>query len=281
VAASATDAAYQAATPAPLSTRTVWPCATSFFAVSGVTETRVSPETVSRGTPINMDVPPGVLVMAGDVPKVRRRARAQLTQLAGHPLLLPRHLGPHPRDASAAAATSLGAGYDRRMQPRWKPSVTVAAVVERHRDGRSEFLLVEEHTPEGLKLNNPAGHLDPEESPLEAVVREVLEETARVYVPDRLVGVYLSRFQRPATGEDVTFLRFAFGGTAGVRDEGRTLDDGIVRTLWMTVDELRACRARHRSPHVLGCVEDYLAGRRYPLDAITTDATVYRPETKR
>lgn len=167
------------------------------------------------------------------------------------------------------------------MAERWKPSVTVAAIIERRVDGASQFLLVEEHTPEGLKLNNPAGHLDPQESPQQGVVREVLEETACVFTPDRLIGVYLSRFQRPATGEDVTFLRFAFGGTVGEPDPARTLDAGIVRTLWMGLPELRASRARHRSPHVLGCIEDHLAGRRLPLDAITTDATVYAPEIKR
>jgi 8-oxo-dGTP pyrophosphatase MutT (NUDIX family) len=167
------------------------------------------------------------------------------------------------------------------MAARWKPSVTVAAIIERRRaDGASEFLLVEEQTPEGLKLNNPAGHLDPEESPQQAVVREALEETACVFTPDRLVGIYLSRFLRPATGEDVTYLRFAFGGSVGAPEPGRALDDGIVRTLWMTLAELRASRARHRSPHVLACVEDFIAGRRYPLDAITVDASLYTPEIK-
>ena len=169
----------------------------------------------------------------------------------------------------------------RRMSARWKPSVTVAAIIERQRGGASEFLLVEEHTPEGLRLNNPAGHLDPEESPQQGVIREVLEETACVFTPDRLVGVYLSRFQRPASGEDVTFLRFAFGGSVGPADPQRALDAGIVRTLWLTLPALRASRASHRSPHVLGCIEDYLSGRRYPLDAITTDASVYAPEIKR
>lgn len=167
------------------------------------------------------------------------------------------------------------------MADRWKPSVTVAAIIERREGDTSRFLLVEEHTPEGLKINNPAGHLDPEESPQQGVVREVLEETACVFTPDRLVGVYLSRFQRPARGEDVTFVRFAFGGSVGAPDPGRQLDEGIVRTLWMTLPELRESRARHRSPHVLGCVEDYVAGRRYPLDTITTDATVFVPEIKR
>jgi hypothetical protein len=91
----------------------------------------------------------------------------------------------------------------------------------------------------------------------------------------------LSRFQRPATGEDVTFLRFAFGGTVGEPDAARGLDEGIVRTLWMTLPELRASRSRHRSAHVLGCIEDFLRGRRFPLDTITIDATVYVPEIKR
>lgn len=162
------------------------------------------------------------------------------------------------------------------MNERWKPSVTVAAIIER--DGR--FLLVEEHTLEGLRLNNPAGHLDPGESPLQAVVREALEETACVFTPDRLVGVYLSRFQRPATSEDVTYLRFAYGGTVGAADPTRALDDGIVRTLWLTPDELRAGRERHRSPLVLRCIEDWLAGRQHPLDLVSTDATVYAPEIK-
>jgi 8-oxo-dGTP pyrophosphatase MutT (NUDIX family) len=168
------------------------------------------------------------------------------------------------------------------MTERWKPSVTVAAIIERRgSDNESLFLLVEEHTPEGLKINNPAGHLDPEESPQQGVIREVLEETACVFTPDRLVGVYLSRFQRPASGEDVTFVRFAYGGTVGEPDPTRRLDEGIVRTLWMTLPEIRASRARHRSPHVLGCIEDYVAGRRYPLEAVTTDASVYTPEIKR
>ena len=164
--------------------------------------------------------------------------------------------------------------------PRWSPSTTVAAIIEH--GGR--YLLVEEHTPEGLKLNNPAGHLDPGESPQQGVVREALEETARVFTPTALVGVYLSRFQRPAAnegrGEDVTYLRFAYCGSVGDELPGRALDEGIVRTLWMTVDELRASRARHRSALVLQCVEDHLAGRRYPLELVTTDTSVLTPEIK-
>jgi ADP-ribose pyrophosphatase YjhB (NUDIX family) len=166
------------------------------------------------------------------------------------------------------------------MSERWKPSVTVAAVIERNSDGVSRYLLVEEHTPEGLKLNNPAGHLDPGESPQQGVVREVLEETACHFVPEAVVGLYLSRFVRPARGEDVTYLRIVYAGQVGEPEPGRALDTGIVRTLWFTLDELRANRERHRSALVLACLEDHAAGKRYPLALIHTDATLYAPEVK-
>lgn len=159
------------------------------------------------------------------------------------------------------------------MPERWKPSVTVAAIIER--DGL--YLLVEEHTPEGLKLNNPAGHLEPGESPAQACAREALEETAWAFTPTALLGVYLSRFQRAATGEDITYLRFAFCGTLGEHQPGQALDDGIVRTLWLTPDEIRASAHRHRSPLLLRCMDDYLAGKRAPLDTVFTDASVFQP----
>lgn len=159
---------------------------------------------------------------------------------------------------------------------RFRPSTTVAAIIEC--EGR--YLLVEEETPEGLKLNQPAGHLEPGETPEQGVVREALEETGRAFVPEALLGVYLSRFQRPATGEDVTYLRFAYCGTAGEPD-GRALDAGIVRTLWMTLDELRASRPRHRSALVLQCVEDHRAGVRHPLSLVQANATLFDPEIKR
>ena len=153
---------------------------------------------------------------------------------------------------------------------RFRPSVTVAAIVER--DGR--YLLVEEHTPEGLRLNNPAGHLEPGESPLQAVVREALEETACRFVPDALVGVYLARLQRGA--EDISYLRFAFCGSVGDALPGLALDEGIVRTLWLTPEEVEASAARHRSPLVWRCIADHRAGRRHPLELISTDGSVYR-----
>jgi 8-oxo-dGTP pyrophosphatase MutT (NUDIX family) len=158
------------------------------------------------------------------------------------------------------------------MDTRWRPSVTVAAVIER--EGR--FLLVEEETSEGLKLNNPAGHLDPGESPADGCARETLEETAYDFRPTALVGLYLSRFQRPATGEDITYFRLAFCGELGAHDASRKLDHGIVRTLWLTPEEIRATTARHRSPLLLRCMEDYLAGVRHPLSVIHTDPGVLR-----
>ena len=157
-----------------------------------------------------------------------------------------------------------------RMNNRWKPSVTVAAIIER--DGL--FLLIEEQTSEGLKLNNAAGHLDPGESPADGCVRETLEDTTRVFKPTALVGVYLSRFQRIRTGEDVTYVRFAFCGEVGEANPALSLDEGIVRTLWMTPDEIRASTERHRSPLLLRCMEDYLAGKRFPLDLVFTDHSV-------
>jgi 8-oxo-dGTP pyrophosphatase MutT (NUDIX family) len=157
--------------------------------------------------------------------------------------------------------------------PRWKPSVTVAAIVARDDADGPRYLLVEEMTPEGLKLNNPAGHLDPGESPQQAAMRECLEETACAFVPQALVGVYLSRFQR--TDDDITFVRFAYCGTVGEPEPGRALDAPVVRTLWFTPDEVRASAARHRSPLLLQCIEDHLAGKRLPLGAVTTHASVY------
>ena len=146
------------------------------------------------------------------------------------------------------------------MDRSWKPNVTVAAVVER--DGR--FLLVEEETADGLRFNQPAGHLEEGESLIDAAVRETLEETAYRFLPRFLVGIY----QWPRPQRDITYLRFAFGGDLGEEVAGRQLDTGIVRAVWMTRDEMRASPARHRSPLILQCAEDWLAGRRSGLDLL-------------
>ena len=142
----------------------------------------------------------------------------------------------------------------------WKPNVTVAAVVQR--DGK--FLLVEEETEAGLAFNQPAGHLEEGESLLDAVVREALEETAYHFKPTHLVGIY--NWKHPA--KEVTYLRFAFAGELRGWEAERKLDEGIVGARWLTLDEVKATQARHRSPLILRCIEDLLAGKAYPLDLL-------------
>jgi 8-oxo-dGTP pyrophosphatase MutT (NUDIX family) len=147
-------------------------------------------------------------------------------------------------------------------EERWRPSVTVAAVIER--DGH--YLLVEEMTPEGLRLNQPAGHLDPGESLLQAVVREAREETTCDFTPEALLGVHLARFER--AGETITYLRFAFCGTAGEPVPGRLLDQPIVRTLWLTPAEIAERAPMHRSVLVQRCIDEHRAGLRFPLEVL-------------
>ena len=142
----------------------------------------------------------------------------------------------------------------------WKPNVVVAAIVER--DGK--FLLVEEEADGEIVLNQPAGHLDEGESLIDAVIRETLEETAWHIEPTALLGVY--RWPHPA--KPVTYLRFAFIARALREENGRALDHGCLRALWLTPEEIRANRARLRSPQVERCLDDYLAGTCYPLDLL-------------
>ena len=142
----------------------------------------------------------------------------------------------------------------------WKPNVTVAAVIEQ----QGRFLLVEEQTSQGLRFNQPAGHWEPNETLPSAAIREVLEESAYDFVPQHLVGIY----RWHAEESDTTYLRFAFCGGIAAHHPERALDEGIVRAVWLTIDEIRANQAVHRSPLILRCCEDYLAGKRYPLDIL-------------
>ena len=155
------------------------------------------------------------------------------------------------------------------MSTRWKPNATVAAIIER--DGR--YLLVEERTSGGLRLNNPAGHLELGESPIVACQREALEETAHAFTPTHLLGVYLSRTIQDQ--DDITYLRLAFAGDLGAHDPQLALDEGIVRTVWMTLAEVQASQAIHRSPLVWQCVSDHARGQRFPLEAVFTHASVW------
>lgn len=143
----------------------------------------------------------------------------------------------------------------------WMPHATVAAIVE----DQGKFLLVEEETDRGNRYNQPAGHLEDNESLLAAVVRETMEETAYTFHPEALLGIYHWKHEH----NDSTYLRFAYIGRVSKHQPTQALDEGIVRSVWMTVEEMREQAMLMRSPQVLKCVEDYLAGKRYPLEAIT------------
>jgi 8-oxo-dGTP pyrophosphatase MutT (NUDIX family) len=142
----------------------------------------------------------------------------------------------------------------------WKPHTTVAAVIER--DGK--FLMVEEDINGRIVINQPAGHLDPGESLIDAVIRETREETAWRFHPQALTGLY--RWHNPHN--DRTYLRATFCGHCDDLNATQKLDRGIVRALWLSRDELLAKPDKLRSPMVIRCIDDYLAGQRFPLDLL-------------
>lgn len=142
----------------------------------------------------------------------------------------------------------------------WSPHVTVAAIVA----DRDRFLLVEERTNEGIRLNQPAGHLEAGESLIEAVIRETREETAHRFRPRHLVGVY--RWRVPPNG--ITYLRFCFSGISEGAVGRQALDPEIISTHWLDRDQLGARHTELRSPLVLRCIDDWLAGHRHPLDLL-------------
>lgn len=140
------------------------------------------------------------------------------------------------------------------------PHIVVATIVER--DGR--YLIVEEMIEGQRMLNQPAGHWEPGETLLEGAIRETLEETAWDVEPTAFLGIY--EWQAPHL--PYTFVRFAFVARALRHHPERALDDGIVLARWMTLEELRACEPMHRSPAVLACIDDYRAGRTFPLEVV-------------
>ena len=154
----------------------------------------------------------------------------------------------------------------------WKPAVTVASIIEQ--DGL--YFMIEEDTSDGRRINQPAGHLDPNESLIDAVIRETREETAHDFTPTYLVGTYLARYMSNRRGIPVTYLRFAFAGKIGQALQ-QPLDEGIIRTMWMSYDELVATKDQHRSELILKCIDDYRAGVQVPLSVIYTDASVTGP----
>ncbi len=141
------------------------------------------------------------------------------------------------------------------------PDLTVAAVIE----ARGRFLLVEEWVAGALVVNQPAGHVEDDESLVEAVMREVVEETAWRFRPTAIVGVYL--WTHPETGK--SFLRAAFCGRCHSHDPDLPLDDGIQRAFWLNRQQLAARAEQLRSPMVLRCIDDFLQGSRHSLDLVT------------
>ena len=147
----------------------------------------------------------------------------------------------------------------------WQPDVTVASVVL---DG-GRVLCVEERVGGRLVLNQPAGHLEPDESLLEAALRETLEETGWTVELTAFIGAYQWKSApRADEPEGRHFLRFAFAALPLAHDPARVLDEGIERALWLTPDELLQRQARHRSPLVWQAVADCLAGQRHPLSIL-------------
>ncbi len=147
----------------------------------------------------------------------------------------------------------------------WKPHATVAAIIERD----NKFLMVEEMIHSEKLFNQPAGHLDPDETLIDAVIRETREETAWLFTPEYITGIYQWKQPGTSTNHHKTFLRVAFCGTCSDFDGTQELDDGIIQATWKTRDELIGDKSKLRSPMIINCIDDYLAGKRYPLELLT------------
>ena len=143
--------------------------------------------------------------------------------------------------------------------------MTVAAVVERMFGDEKRFLMVREETRRGVKINQPAGHWEANESLIEAVQREVLEESGYAFEPSALLGIYVS----DRWDKDITYLRFTFIGTVGENAVTHELDEGIIGAEWVTFDEIMASESMHRNKIVAQCLRDYQAERRLELGQLT------------
>ncbi len=143
---------------------------------------------------------------------------------------------------------------------RWKPNVTVAAIVERGQ----KFLLVEENADNYVVFNQPAGHLEKDESLIDAVKREVLEETAWEFIPQSIVGIYMY----PNQHSDITYLRLCFSGTCKNHHPEQALDEGIIQAVWLSKEEIEENNDKMRSQMVQQCINDYLSGESYPLELL-------------
>ena len=144
----------------------------------------------------------------------------------------------------------------------WHPHLTVAAILETNQ----QYLLVEERVDGQLVINQPAGHVEDNESLLQAVIRETHEETAWHFEPTHLIGVY--HWQHPHNKQ--TFIRFCFSGVLLNQDHGASLDPDIEQAIWLSYEDVVKRQPQHRSPLVLNCINDYRAGHRHTLELIHT-----------
>ena len=128
--------------------------------------------------------------------------------------------------------------------------------------------MVTEESDEGVVINQPAGHWEDNETLVEAVIRETLEETARKFAPEGLVGCY----QWKIPNKDLTYLRFCFYGSVIGHNEKQSLDDGIISANWLPLEQIEQHTCQKRSPMVLACINDYLSGKRYSLDLLNNMA---------
>lgn len=142
----------------------------------------------------------------------------------------------------------------------WKPHVTVSAIVSVN----DKFLLIREISDGQSVINQPSGHLEENETLVDAIIRETLEESAWHFNPSHLIGIYRWK----SLHNNQTYIRFAFTGEVSDFEKTRTLDEGIIETLWLNHEELLENRDRLRSPMVLQCINDYLQGKRFPLELI-------------
>ena len=144
----------------------------------------------------------------------------------------------------------------------WKPHATVAAIIERD----NKFLMVEELVHNKRVFNQPAGHLEPNENLIDAVIRETREETAWCFEPQFLVGVYLWKNEASGQSSENSFLRFAYCGSCSDFAQNQPLDEGIEETHWLSKEDLQQRSSQLRSPLVMECIDDYINGKRFPLE---------------
>jgi len=157
------------------------------------------------------------------------------------------------------------------MSKKWRTSVTVASIIEKD----NKYLLIEEQTRDGILINQPSGHLEPNESPLQASIRETKEETSFEFIPQHFLGVYLCQAVSQKDLSNVTYVRLAFSGYVS-KFYNEPLDEGIICTHWLSYEQILDNQAKLRTPLVLQCINDYRAKKLHSLDSIYSHESVWQ-----